>query len=123
MNLSRLCWLAVLSTMFSGLCLGRRRRRCAGRTSGTGGHTGGGGAPPDDEGALRQYLARAIYDEHKRVAVVFGTRGGSGGNDYSREHGAALAISRDGGGGEACSKLGITNVWFLTRQICHARRA
>ena len=37
-------------------------------------------AHPDDEGAATPYLARAIYDEHKRVAVVFTTRGGSGGN-------------------------------------------
>src|SRR5437879_1828373 len=36
-------------------------------------------AHPDDEGAATPYLARAIYDEHKRVAVVFTTRGGSGG--------------------------------------------
>ena len=38
-------------------------------------------AHPDDEGAVTPYLARAIYDLHKSVAVVFGTRGGSGGND------------------------------------------
>src|ERR1700716_488980 len=37
-------------------------------------------AHPDDEGAATPYLARAIYDEHKRVAVVFTTRGGSGGD-------------------------------------------
>ena len=36
-------------------------------------------AHPDDEGAATPYLARAIDDEHKRVAVVFGTRGSSGG--------------------------------------------
>jgi LmbE family N-acetylglucosaminyl deacetylase len=70
-------------------------------------------AHPDDEGAVTPYLARAIYDEHKRVAVVFGTRGGSGGNDYSREHGAALANIREMEAREACAKLGITNVWFL----------
>src|SRR5258708_26338984 len=46
-------------------------------------------AHPDDEGGVTPYLARAIYDEHKRVAVVFATRGGSGGNDFSREHGPA----------------------------------
>src|ERR1700716_2310161 len=37
-------------------------------------------AHPDDEGGATPYLARAIYDEHKRVAVVFATRGGSGGD-------------------------------------------
>ncbi len=32
-------------------------------------------AHPDDEAAVTPYLARAIYDQHKRVAVVFATRG------------------------------------------------
>src|SRR5258707_3878065 len=71
------------------------------------------GACPDDEGGVTPYLARAIYDEHKRVAVVFATRGGSGGNDYSREHGPALADIREQEARQACAKLGITNVWFL----------
>src|SRR5579875_2647166 len=30
-------------------------------------------AHPDDETEITGYLARAIYEEHKRVAVVFGT--------------------------------------------------
>jgi len=70
-------------------------------------------AHPDDEGAVTPYLARAIYDQHKRVAVVFATRGGSGGNDYTREHGPALADIREQEARAACAKLGITNVWFL----------
>jgi LmbE family N-acetylglucosaminyl deacetylase len=70
-------------------------------------------AHPDDEGGVTPYLARAIYDEHKRVAVVFATRGGSGGNDYSSEHGPALADIREQEARTACAKLGITNVWFL----------
>ncbi len=70
-------------------------------------------AHPDDEGGATPYLARAIYDEHKRVAVVFATRGGSGGNDYSREHGPALADIREQEARQACAGLGITNVWFL----------
>jgi LmbE family N-acetylglucosaminyl deacetylase len=70
-------------------------------------------AHPDDEAAATPYLARAIYDLHKRVAVVFATRGGSGGNDYSREHGPALANIREIEAREACGKLGISNVWFL----------
>jgi LmbE family N-acetylglucosaminyl deacetylase len=70
-------------------------------------------AHPDDEGGVTPYLARAIYDEHKRVAVVFATRGGSGGNDYAREHGPALADIREQEARQACAKLGITNVWFL----------
>src|SRR6266404_4636031 len=70
-------------------------------------------AHPDDEGGVTPYLARAIYDEHKRVAVVFTTRGGSGGNDYAREHGPALADIREQEARQACATLGITNVWFL----------
>jgi LmbE family N-acetylglucosaminyl deacetylase len=70
-------------------------------------------AHPDDEGGATPYLARAIYDEHKRVAVVYTTRGGSGGNDYTREHGPALADIREQEARQACAKLGITNVWFL----------
>src|SRR5215831_20066473 len=70
-------------------------------------------AHPDDEGGVTPYLARAIYDQHKRVAVVFATRGGSGGNDFSREHGPALANIREREGRAACERLGITNVWFL----------
>jgi LmbE family N-acetylglucosaminyl deacetylase len=73
-------------------------------------------AHPDDEGGATPYLARAIYDLHKRVAVVYATRGGSGGNDYSREHGNALANIREMEAREACAKLGIANVWFLDGQ-------
>jgi LmbE family N-acetylglucosaminyl deacetylase len=70
-------------------------------------------AHPDDEGGVTPYLARAIYDGHTRVAVVFATRGGSGGNDYTREHGPALADIREQEARQACAKMGITNVWFL----------
>jgi len=70
-------------------------------------------AHPDDEGAVTPYLARAIYDLHKSVAVVFGTRGGSGGNDYRREHGPAMADVREIEARQACTKLGIDKVWFL----------
>src|SRR5437868_110603 len=70
-------------------------------------------AHPDDEAGVTPYLARAIYDEHKRVAVVYTTRGSSGGNDYTREHGPALADIREQEGRQACTTLGITNVWFL----------
>lgn len=71
-------------------------------------------AHPDDEGAVTPFLARAIYDLHKRVAVVFLTRGGSGGNDAYREHGPALSAVREIEARQACAALGITNVWFLT---------
>ena len=70
-------------------------------------------AHPDDEAAVTPYLARATYDEHKRVAVVYGTRGGSGANEYRRETGPALADVREQEARQTCAALGITNVWFL----------
>jgi LmbE family N-acetylglucosaminyl deacetylase len=70
-------------------------------------------AHPDDEGAVTPYLARAIFDLNKKVGVVFGTRGGSGGNDYRREHGPAMADVREIEARQACAKLGIDKVWFL----------
>jgi LmbE family N-acetylglucosaminyl deacetylase len=70
-------------------------------------------AHPDDEAGFTPFLARAIYDLHKRVAVIFATHGGSGGNNIGREHGAALAEIREIEARSACAKLGITNVWFL----------
>ena len=70
-------------------------------------------AHPDDEGAVTPYLARAIYDLHKRVAVVFTTHGGSGANKYGAERAGALTDIREIEAREACARLGITNVWFL----------
>jgi LmbE family N-acetylglucosaminyl deacetylase len=69
-------------------------------------------AHPDDEGAATPYLARAL-DEGKRVAVVYGTRGSSGANEFSAEQGDALGDIREIEARQACAKLGITNVWFI----------
>jgi LmbE family N-acetylglucosaminyl deacetylase len=69
-------------------------------------------AHPDDEGAATPYLARAI-DEGKRVAVVYGTRGGNGGNEAGSEQAAALGEIRQIEARRANAYLGITNVWFL----------
>ena len=70
-------------------------------------------AHPDDEGAVTPYLARAL-DEHKRIAVVFCTRGSSGENQAGREQAAALGAVREIEARNALTTLGITNVWFLT---------
>ena len=70
-------------------------------------------AHPDDEAFFTPYLARAINDMHKRVAVVFSTRGGSGANRGARERGPSLANEREIEAREACTKLGISLVWFL----------
>jgi len=69
-------------------------------------------AHPDDEGAATPYLARAI-DEGKRVAVVYTTHGGNGGNEAGSEQAAALGEIREIEARRANAYLGITNVWFL----------
>jgi len=69
-------------------------------------------AHPDDEGAATPYLARAL-DEHKRIAVVFGTRGSSGANEAGAEQAAALGVIREIEARNALISLDITNVWFL----------
>jgi LmbE family N-acetylglucosaminyl deacetylase len=70
-------------------------------------------AHPDDETAVTGYLARAIFDEHKRVAVIYGTRGNSGGNAVGFEQAASLAAVREIEGRRALASFGISNVWFL----------
>ncbi len=70
-------------------------------------------AHPDDETEIGAYLARAIFDEHKRVAVVFGTRGNSGGNAEGQEQAAALAAEREIEARKALEHFGVMNVWFL----------
>ena len=69
-------------------------------------------AHPDDEGAATPYLARAL-DDHKRVAVVFGTRGSSGANEAGAEQAGALGVVREIEARNALTSLGINNVWFL----------
>jgi LmbE family N-acetylglucosaminyl deacetylase len=70
-------------------------------------------AHPDDETEVTGYLARAIFDEHKRVAVIFGTRGDGGGNAAGKEQAAALGAEREIEARQALNVLGVTNVWFL----------
>jgi LmbE family N-acetylglucosaminyl deacetylase len=69
-------------------------------------------AHPDDEGAATAYLARAI-DEGRHVAVAYGTRGSSGGNEVGTEQATALGAIREIEARRALATLGITNVWFL----------
>jgi LmbE family N-acetylglucosaminyl deacetylase len=70
-------------------------------------------AHPDDETEVSAYLARAIYDEHRRVAVIFGTRGDGGGNAMGYAQSASLGEEREIEARRACAYLGIENVWFL----------
>src|SRR3954451_8606767 len=70
-------------------------------------------AHPDDETEVTGYLARAIFDEHKRVAVIFGTRGDGGGDATGQEQAAALGAEREIEARRALGVLEVTNIWFL----------
>jgi LmbE family N-acetylglucosaminyl deacetylase len=69
-------------------------------------------AHPDDEQGVTGYLSRAM-DEHKRVAVLWATRGNTGGNVVGWEKESALAAEREMEARDAVGFLGITNVWFI----------
>ena len=71
-------------------------------------------AHPDDETMVAAYLARAIYEHHKRVAVVYATYGNGANNDAGPELAKALAGIREIEARQAAGSLGITNIWFLT---------
>jgi LmbE family N-acetylglucosaminyl deacetylase len=71
-------------------------------------------AHPDDETMVDAYLAREIYDQHKRIAVVFATHGEGSINEVSPEQAVAMGDIREIEGRQAVGYVGITNVWFLT---------
>src|SRR5580704_11704268 len=70
-------------------------------------------AHPDDETEISAYLAKAVYEEHRRVAVIFGTRGDGGGNAMGFEQAAALGAEREIEARRALASFGIMSVWFL----------
>ena len=70
-------------------------------------------AHPDDETEATSYLARTVLDEHKRVAVIFGTHGDGGGNAAGQEQAAALGAEREIEARRALGVIGVTNIWFL----------
>jgi LmbE family N-acetylglucosaminyl deacetylase len=70
-------------------------------------------AHPDDETLIAGYLARAIFDQKKRVAVLYGTRGDAGGNVVGYEQAASLGAVREIEARRALASLGITNAWFI----------
>ena len=71
-------------------------------------------AHPDDETMVSAYLAREIYDNHKKVVVVYGTRGEGSNNMVGPEQSIAMRDIREIEGRSAVATLGITNVWFLS---------
>jgi LmbE family N-acetylglucosaminyl deacetylase len=70
-------------------------------------------AHPDDETAIASYLAKAIYDLHKKVALIYLNRGGGGGNSAGIEQSHALAAIREIEARRSAACLGIDLVWFL----------
>jgi LmbE family N-acetylglucosaminyl deacetylase len=70
-------------------------------------------AHPDDETLISGYLARAVLDDHKRVAVVYTTRGNGGQNLVGYEQAASLAEVRETEAREALLTIGIRSAWFL----------
>src|SRR5256885_8642229 len=70
-------------------------------------------AHPDDDSLAAPYLAKAIYEEHKHVSVIYGTRGNAGGNAVGNEQAASLGAVREIEGRRALASMGILDVWFL----------
>ncbi len=83
-------------------------------------------AHPDDDTAAASYLERAVFDEHRRVAVIFTNRGNSGPNAVGMEQSKALADVREMEARRSLAARGITNVWFLngedtpTQDVLHS---
>jgi len=68
---------------------------------------------PDDESTIAGYLAKAVLDEHRRVAVVLTTRGDAGQNLVGYEQARSLAEVREIETRRALASINITNVFFL----------
>jgi LmbE family N-acetylglucosaminyl deacetylase len=68
---------------------------------------------PDDESTIAGYLAKAVLDEHRHVAVVVTTRGDAGGNLVGFEQARALGEIREIETRQALASIGITDVFFL----------
>lgn len=68
---------------------------------------------PDDESTIAGYLAKAVLDEHRRVAVVLTTRGDAGQNLVGYEQARSLGEVREIETRQALASIGITNVFFL----------
>lgn len=68
---------------------------------------------PDDDIEVTAYVAKLIEQQHKRVAVVYATRGNSGGNAAGSEQANALADIREMEARHSLASYGITNAWFL----------
>jgi len=68
---------------------------------------------PDDEVLVGSLLSRLAFDQKKRLAMVYCTRGGMGANEVGCEHAQALADVREIEGRDALAFWGVTRAWFL----------
>ena len=68
---------------------------------------------PDDDIEVAAYLARVIEQDHKRAAVIYMTRGNSGGNAIGQEQSKALADVREMEARRSLASYGVTDAWFL----------
>ena len=68
---------------------------------------------PDDDIEVAAYVAKLIEQQHKRVAVIYTTRGNSGGNAAGQEQANALADVREMEARHSLASYGVTDAWFL----------
>jgi len=68
---------------------------------------------PDDDIEVAAYIAMLIEKQHKTVAVVYGTRGNSGGNAAGPEQSKALSDIREMEARHSLASYGIKNAWFM----------
>src|ERR1022692_2653251 len=68
---------------------------------------------PDDDIEVAAYVAKLIEQQHKRVAVVYLTRGNSGANAVGMEQANALADVREMEARRSLASYGVTDAWFL----------
>lgn len=70
-------------------------------------------AHPDDETAIGSFLAKMVFDENKKIAIVYTNRGNGGGNSVGNEQSTAMGLIRETEVRRAVASYGIFNVWFL----------
>jgi LmbE family N-acetylglucosaminyl deacetylase len=68
---------------------------------------------PDDDIEVAAYLAKIIEQQHKRVGIVYTTRGNSGGNAAGQEQANALADVREMEARYSLASYSVTLAWFL----------
>ena len=68
---------------------------------------------PDDDIEVAAYVAKLIEQQHKRVAVIYTTRGNSGGNAAGQEQANALADVREMEARHSLASYGVSDAWFL----------